>query len=410
MTTDTDFHLETTAGDIRAALDIATRIIARRNALPILGAVLIADRRVTACSLDMEISAPFAAKTMRGQMVVTARNLAPVRLLPDDTHITLRGDGTSGQMVFPGGVYDLSLFSPAAFPRLDFEGYLESVATHDATALINALKHVAYAISTEEKRYFLNGVCLSRYHGTPVLVATTGYNLAWHQTGAPVSPMWDGAIIPHAAVKQAIALGACTRMVAGFAEDGASPMQRLRFEAAGVCLTTKLVNGTFPNWQRVVPACVGGAAKRVGNERDAWLALNVPATLRAISRMARTADTQSIACQVTPMPDGSTTLALRDAFLGTLMVEALPSVDAPAHLPLDERLSVPIGVNRVLLRQMLAHATRNNEVLVVRAQQPDSIAQADRLIAAADDCLLSGHVLMVKALPSVDAPARSGVA
>jgi len=177
-----------------------------------------------------------------------------------------------------------------------------------------------------------------------------------------------------------------------------------------VCLTTKLVNGTFPNWLCVVPACVGGAAKRCENERDAWLALNVPATLRAISRMARTADTQSIACQVTPMPDGSTTLALRDAFLGTLMVEALPSVDAPAHLPLDERLSVPIGVNRVLLRQMLAHATRNNEVLVVRAQQPDSIAQADRLIAAADDCHLSGHVLMVEALPSVDAPARSGVA
>lgn len=362
----TQFHLETTAGALAAALKTANLVRAKRATIPILTAVLLRGRRMHATCLEMDISVPFAAKQMRGALAIDGGSLGLLRLLPADAEVAIQGGERGAILSFPGGSYDLLTYEASDFPlAIDGEDS-ESLTGNQVSGFQAALAEVAYAISTEETRYYLNGVCLSRFGEEPCAVATQGHRLAWHMTHAPWPETWDGTIIPHLAVDAIIKLGSSQKVELVFDErkrSGDSESKRwpsaLRVECSGVRLTTQLIDGTFPAWQRVVPQALGGAFAKGDERAPQRLAVPVDPLRRALRRLSAVhlQRFQAHAVTLAPQPDGRIAVSRRAD--GALAVEVLPQ---PAT-KLSDPLRQSIGCNATYLVDLLNHA-QDDEILL----------------------------------------------
>lgn len=227
--------LETTAGSLHSALVASMPFIDRRSSIPILGAVLIADDKVTATNLDMVATIPFACTSAKGRIAVEHSRLMKIlSFLPRDEAINLQGGAEGVTLSFGTGRYDLPKFDPADYPE-NPSG--ETGDLIDADGLVRALRFVSSFISTEETRYYLNGVC---FDGSFV-VATNGHALGRMKTSFSVD---DRPIVPREAVHQVM-----RRHIKqmSFGDKVA------RFVGHGITILTKLIDGTFPDYQRVIP-------------------------------------------------------------------------------------------------------------------------------------------------------------
>jgi DNA polymerase-3 subunit beta len=239
-------------------------VVERRNTIPILSNVLIeaADGgsvKVMATDLDLQVVETMSAASVEtaGAITVSAHLLFDIaRKLPEGSQVSL--DAADNQMVIKAG---RSRFKLPTLPRDDFpvivEGDLPTSFELPARTLAQMIDATRFAISTEETRYYLNGIFLhvSDDDG-PVLkaAATDGHRLARFTIAQP-----DGAdgmpdvIVPRKAVAE-------LRKLLEEALDGAVMIDlsasKIRFTLSGeggVVLTSKLIDGTFPDYSRVIP-------------------------------------------------------------------------------------------------------------------------------------------------------------
>src|ERR687889_254152 len=243
------------------ALGHVHRVVEKRNTIPILANVLLrADGeglRLRATDLDIEVTDTIAADVPeRGATTVPAHVLYDiVRKLPDGAQVSLEISGEGGQMQIRSG---RSRFMLQALPESDFPdlaaGDLPHRFTLAATDLKRLIEKTQFAISTEETRYYLNGIFLHTIDagGSVVMraVATDGHRLARVEIPAPTgSEGMPGVIIPRKAVAEIVKL----------VEDGSESITvelssaKVRLTFDGVVLTSKLIDGTFPDYQRVIP-------------------------------------------------------------------------------------------------------------------------------------------------------------
>ena len=244
------------------ALGHVHRVVERRNTIPILSNVLLrggeGSLRLKATDLDIEVTETIPADiTEAGSTTVPAYMIYDiVRKLPDGAQVSLEMTPDMGQMQIRSG---RSRFMLQALPESDFPdlaaGDLPHRFTLPASDLKRLIEKTQFAISTEETRYYLNGIYLHTLDagGSLVMraVATDGHRLARVEIPAPNgSEGMPGVIIPRKAVAEIVKL----------VEDGSenitvelsSAKVRLTFD--GVVLTSKLIDGTFPDYQRVIPA------------------------------------------------------------------------------------------------------------------------------------------------------------
>jgi DNA polymerase III subunit beta len=244
------------------ALGHVHRVVERRNTIPILSNVLLraeeGSLRLRATDLDIEVTETIPADiTEAGSTTVPAYMIYDiVRKLPDGAQVSLEMTADMGQMQIRSG---RSRFMLQALPESDFPdlaaGDLPHRFTLAAADLKKLIEKTQFAISTEETRYYLNGIYLHTIDsgGSLVMraVATDGHRLARVELPAPNgSEGMPGVIIPRKAVAEIVKL----------VEDGSenitvelsSAKVRLTFD--GVVLTSKLIDGTFPDYQRVIPA------------------------------------------------------------------------------------------------------------------------------------------------------------
>ncbi len=236
-------------------------VVERRNTIPILANVLIraADGSIalTATDMDMDVVEKVACTVdQAGAATVPAHTLYEiVRKLPDGAEVELAVAGDGARMAIRASRSNFSLptLPVEEFPALSGDelstNFLLSAA--DAKTLIDRTR---FAISTEETRYYLNGIFLheTQANGVSVLraVATDGHRLARVQM-----PLPEGAggmpsvIVPRKAVTEIRKLIDETD---GDVEVGLSE-NKLRFAFADTVLTTKLIDGTFPDYERVIP-------------------------------------------------------------------------------------------------------------------------------------------------------------
>lgn len=239
--------IETTTTAFRDALKAVTPIIEPRNTIPILGAVKIEGGKLTGTDLDMQVTASVAGDASPEGSAVLARPMLSVLRHVDDEPVTLQsGDGLA-DLHFNGATYQLPEYAVADFPDWRKLQKPKRTALHNV-GLAAALQQVRFAVHTEETRYYLNGVCVSENaDGTPVLVATDGHRLAMKPIPYGVSGS-HGAIIPRKAVDYIISRRAEPQSCLF-----ATKSNLCCFEWPGLTLDSKLIDGTYPDWKRVVP-------------------------------------------------------------------------------------------------------------------------------------------------------------
>jgi len=234
-------------------------VVERRNTIPILSNVLIeanADGsiRLMATDLDLQINESVEAQVETpGATTVSAHTLFDIaRKLPEGSQVSLAA--AEGKMAVNAG---RARFNLSTLPRDDFpviaEGELPTKFELPAATLKEIIDKTRFAISTEETRYYLNGIF---WHVTddaqPVLkaAATDGHRLARVTVARP-----DGAagmpdiIVPRKCIAE---LRKLLDEIDGSVEISLSA-SKIRFGLGTAVLTSKLIDGTFPDYNRVIP-------------------------------------------------------------------------------------------------------------------------------------------------------------
>ncbi|WP_421837808.1 DNA polymerase III subunit beta [Novosphingobium sp.] len=239
-------------------------VVERRNTIPILSNVLIeaspdGSVRLMATDLDLQIIETMPAREVErgGAITVSAHLLFDIaRKLPDGSQVSL--DAADGRMVVKAG---RSRFQLPTLPRDDFpvivEGDLPTSFEVPARVLAELIDRTRFAISTEETRYYLNGIFLHvADEATPVLkaAATDGHRLARYTIARPegAEGMPD-VIVPRKCVGELRKLLDDVLDTAVLLDLSASKVRFTLGGEHGVVLTSKLIDGTFPDYSRVIP-------------------------------------------------------------------------------------------------------------------------------------------------------------
>src|SRR5689334_19271447 len=231
-------------------------VVERRNTIPILSNVLIEARedgsiRLMATDLDLQVDESVPANVSQpGATTVSAHTLFDiVRKLPEGSQVELTA--AEGKMQVVAG---RSRFNLSTLPRDDFpviaEGELPTKFELPAATLREIIEKTRFAISSEETRYYLMGIFLHVIDDQLRAAATDGHRLARVTVGKP-----DGAdgmpdvIVPRKAVAELYRL---LEELEGSVEISLSPT-KVRFGLGSAVLTSKLIDGTFPDYNRVIP-------------------------------------------------------------------------------------------------------------------------------------------------------------
>jgi DNA polymerase-3 subunit beta len=237
------------------------RVVERRNTIPILANVLIKAERgklsLKATDLDLEVVDSVAAEVSPGGATTVPAHMfyEIVRKLPEGAQIVIEGAGDRAVLSLRAG---RSRFTLQTLPESDFPDLAIGEMTHSfklaAADLKRLIDKTQFAISTEETRYYLNGIYLhtagTAKAATLRAVATDGHRLAQVELPLPQGAAgMPGIIVPRKTV------GEVQRLI----ETGEGEVTielsagKIRFSIGDVLLTSKLIDGTFPDYARVIP-------------------------------------------------------------------------------------------------------------------------------------------------------------
>ena len=245
------------------ALGHVQSVVERRNTIPILSNVLLSASDAgavtfSATDLDMEIVDETAAQVSSpGQITAPAHTLYEiVRKLPDGAEVELRCAGEDPRLSISAGRsrFNLPVLPAGDFPVMSSDG-LSSRVSVAADALARLIDKTRFAISTEETRYYLNGLYLHTVmeDGEARLraVATDGHRLALAEMPAPEGAVGlPGVIVPRKTIQEA------RRLLEDAGEEVELQISqaKVRFEfGRAAALTSKVIDGSFPDYGRVIP-------------------------------------------------------------------------------------------------------------------------------------------------------------
>jgi DNA polymerase-3 subunit beta len=244
-----------------SALAITNSVVERRSTIPILQNVLIekdgtnSDKLIARfTNLDIEATVRFSAEVGSDfeAFTVPAGTLSDiVNKLPDGADIAILPDRTNGLtgVTLKAG---RSRFKLPVLPADDFAtmkiGELPYDLTLSASELAAALADVGFAVSTEETRYYLNGIFTHPVEEGVCLVATDGHRLSKRIVRTAADPAMPGVIIPRGAVKVIAKILPKEGPIHIEVSDSI-----IRIAAGDTTLASKLIDGTFPDYQRVIP-------------------------------------------------------------------------------------------------------------------------------------------------------------
>ncbi|MBV2359313.1 DNA polymerase III subunit beta [Thalassococcus sp. CAU 1522] len=333
------------------AVSQAQSVVERRNTIPILANVSIDAEGDTvsfrATDLDIEVldRAPAMVERAGGTTVSAVTLHEIVRKLPDGAQVTLAEDGASGRLTVSAG---RSNFSLATLPKEDFPVMASSEYSANFKAKADVLRRLfdksKFAISTEETRYYLNGVYMHVADGEDgkVLrcVATDGHRLARIDAALPEGAAdMPGVIVPRKTVGELRKL-----LDEDDAEIAVSVSEtKVRFATKDITLTSKVIDGTFPDYTRVIPT---------GNTRR--LEVDASDFAKAVDRVATVSSERSRAVKLQLDED-----------------RLILSVNAPDSGAAEEELAVAygddrleIGFNAKYLLEIASQVDRENAVFL----------------------------------------------
>src|ERR1700674_2690407 len=248
--------------ELLKSLSHVHRVVERRNTIPILANVLVradtAKLAFKATDLDLEVIETIAADVAPGGVTTVPAHMfyEIVRKLPEGAQVVLESTGDRAVLSIRAG---RSRFTLQTLPESDFPDLAAGDMTHKfklpAADLKRLIDKTQFAISTEETRYYLNGIYLhtagTAKAGTLRAVATDGHRLAQVELPLPSGGAgMPGIIVPRKTV------GEVQRLIETGEGEVAIELSagKIRFSIGDVVLTSKLIDGTFPDYARVIPA------------------------------------------------------------------------------------------------------------------------------------------------------------
>ncbi len=243
------------------ALGHVQSVVERRNTIPILSNVLLRAEdgklALSATDMDLEMVATVGALgTRSGATTVPAHTLYDiVRKVREGAQIELEASGDKGAMTLRSGrsTFTLACLPPEDYPLMT-GGELANNFTLSSADLRRLIDRTRFAISTEETRYYLNGIYLHAARSNDVsmlrAVATDGHRLARMEIALPEGAAgMPGIIVPRKAVTE------LRKLLDEVDQDVMISLSdtKIRFAFGATVLTSKLIDGTFPDYDRVIP-------------------------------------------------------------------------------------------------------------------------------------------------------------
>ncbi|HET8894704.1 MAG TPA: DNA polymerase III subunit beta [Gaiellaceae bacterium] len=250
----TGLRISCSKDDLVQALGVVSRAVSTRTSVQILSGILLeaanGELKVAATDMELSLRATLPARTEGdGAIVLPGKTLADIaRLLPADTvEIEHKPAESVAHLTCGSASYTLNTFSPEDFPRLP---ELAAVSTFsvEREALLETITRVARAASRDESRPVLTGILVQFAGGKLVMAATDSYRLAVKETALSGSAPELEAIVPGRALQELARIATSGDEV----EVGVQENQVV-FSTNGVWLTTRRIDGQFPNYRQLLP-------------------------------------------------------------------------------------------------------------------------------------------------------------
>ena len=289
---------------LASTLGLLARIVEKRNNIPILGNVRLrrADGcrlEITATDLDLEAVASVECVVVEADQdsgtTLPAHALHDIaRKLPDGAQVKLTWADDRATIISGRSRFTLQCLPEGDFPDISTGDFTNRFSM--PTAVLSALlSKTAFAISSEETRYYLNGVYLHVVDDALIAVATDGHRLSKASARLPDGAVgMPGVIVPRKAVGELLRL--CDAGGDAFIEVSTT---KIRAAIGSVVLTTKLIDGSFPDYNRVIPT---------GNSKSAQI--NKTALAPAVDRVMTVASERGRAVRMA-FDDGIVRLGVR---------------------------------------------------------------------------------------------------
>jgi DNA polymerase-3 subunit beta len=314
-------------------------VVERRNTIPILSNVKLdgtsGSLSLNATDMDLDFAERVSADVSRpGSATAPAHTFYEiVRKLPDGSQVGIEYGADEGQLTLRAG---RSKFSLACLPVEDFPvmagGDLPHSFALSATELKALIDRTRFAISTEETRYYLNGIYLHAARGAEGDVlraaATDGHRLATAEVTLPEGAAgMPGVIVPRKTVNEIRKLIEETdgEITVSLSET------KIRFAFGDAVVTSKLIDGTFPDYERVIPT-----------DNDKILEVEVKSFAAAVDRVSAISAEKSRAIKLS-LEKGTATLSASSPENGSAVEEIEANYDSgPLEIGFNSRYLLDI--------------------------------------------------------------------
>ena len=254
MVVGTGLRITVSKDELVSALGVVSRAVSTRTSVQILSGILLeasgTELRLAATDMELSLRATATAQIEGdGAIVLPGKTFADIaRLLPAGDVVIEHKPAESVVHVTAGSAsYTLHTYNPEDFPRLqDLEGV--HTFTVDREALLETIHRVARAASRDESRPVLTGILVSFTGGKLVMAATDSYRLAVKETDLEGSVPELEAIVPSRALQELARIAN-----SGDTVDVGVHENQVVFATDGVWLTTRRIDGQFPNYRQLLP-------------------------------------------------------------------------------------------------------------------------------------------------------------
>ena len=250
--------LTTNRDTLLRPLQLVTGVVERRQTLPVLANLFVtaADGTVSFTGTDLEVELIARIEdgvevVSPGQATIPARKLADIwRSLPEGATVTIEVDGDRATVRSGRSRFSLATLPVADFPRIE-ESASDLELVLSRAEMQRLLDQTAFSMAQQDVRYFLNGMLLEVTAAHVRTVATDGHRLAMCTLNRGVRGAAERrqAILPRKGVLE------LARLLSEGGDEVSLSLARnhLRATHAGFALTTKLVDGRFPDYEKVIP-------------------------------------------------------------------------------------------------------------------------------------------------------------
>lgn len=253
--------------DLLKPLLMAGNVVERRQTLPILANVLISTTpgkmKITATDLEVELTSTATADVNEEmEFTLPARKLIDIcKALPESATVSLELDGEKATLRSGRGRYTMGMLPARDYPSIEPTAASETFRMPESV-FKRLIEKTSFAMAHQDVRYYLNGLLLEIRAGRVRAVATDGHRLALCDSHFDAAISSDiQVILPRKAVVE------LARMLSDSDDELEIEISNshVRLHTGSTSFTSKLIDGRFPDYERVMPA---GETQEVNADRD----------------------------------------------------------------------------------------------------------------------------------------------